>query len=79
MTVVLLRRTLLAIGGMEPTDISDSGSHADLYTGITLFSQLALKEFVELGVEDSVCDELSPLGDRTLLSGHVGRCRRKEV
>ena len=57
------------------TDIGDSGSHADLDTGVTLLGQLTLEKLVQLGVENTIGDELSALRDSTLLSGHVGRLR----
>lgn len=53
------------------TDISDGGSDANFDARVTLLSQLALEELVQLSVEDSVGDELSALGDSTLLGGHV--------
>lgn len=42
----------------ELTDVGDGGSHANLNTGVTLLGQLALEELVELGIEDTVGDEL---------------------
>lgn len=57
----LLAEDLLSVGGADD-DVGNGGGDADFDTGITLLSQLALEEFVQLGVEDTVGDELSPLG-----------------
>jgi hypothetical protein len=55
------------------TDVGDGGSDADLDAGVALLGQLTLEELVQLGIEDTVGDELSALGDSTLLSGgHFG-------
>ena len=52
------------------TDIGDGRSHTDLDTRVALLSQLALEELVQLGIEDTVGDELSALRDSSLDSGH---------
>jgi hypothetical protein len=57
----LLAEDLLGVGGSDD-DVGDSGGDADLDAGVALLSELALEELVELGVEDTVSDELSPLG-----------------
>jgi hypothetical protein len=57
----LLAENLLGVGGSDD-DIGDGGGNADLDAGVALLSELALEELVELGVEDTVGDELSPLG-----------------
>lgn len=57
----LLTENLLGVGGADD-DVGDGGSDADLDARVTLLSELALEELVELGVEDTVGDELSPLG-----------------
>jgi len=57
----LLTENLLGVGGSDD-DVGNGGSDADLDAGVTLLSELALEELVELGVEDTVSDELSPLG-----------------
>lgn len=57
----LLTENLLSVGGADD-DVGDGGGDADLDAGVTLLSELALEELVELGVEDTVSDELSPLG-----------------
>lgn len=49
------------MGGSDD-DVGNGGGDADLDAGVTLLSELALEELVELGVEDTVSDELSPLG-----------------
>ncbi len=45
------------------TDISHCGRHSDFHARVSLFSQLALEELVQFGVEDAICDELSSFGD----------------
>jgi hypothetical protein len=57
----LLAENLLGVGGSDD-DVGNGGGDADLDAGVTLLSELALEELVELGVEDTVSDELSPLG-----------------
>jgi hypothetical protein len=57
----LLAENLLGVGGSDD-DVGNGGGNADLDAGVTLLSELALEELVELGVEDTVSDELSPLG-----------------
>lgn len=57
----LLTENLLGVGGSDD-DVGDGGCDADLDAGVTLLSELTLEELVELGVEDTVSDELSPLG-----------------
>ena len=42
------------MGGADD-DVGDGRGNADLDTGVTLLSKLALEELVELGVEDTVC------------------------
>lgn len=57
----LLAEDLLGVGGADD-DVGDGGSDADLDAGVALLGELTLEELVELGVEDTVSDELSPLG-----------------
>ena len=57
----LLAQNLLGVCGADD-DVGDGGRDADLDAGVTLLSELALEELVQLGVEDTVGDELSPLG-----------------
>lgn len=57
----LLAEDLLGVGGADD-DVGDGGGDADLDAGVALLSELALEELVQLGVEDTVGDELSPLG-----------------
>lgn len=57
----LLSENLLGVGGADD-DVGDGGSDADFDARVSLLSQLALEELVQLGVEDTVSDELSPLG-----------------
>ena len=53
------------------TDICDSWCDADFHPRISLFCQLALKELVQLGVENSIGDKFPTFGDSASLSrGH---------
>ena len=56
----LLAENLLCVGGPDD-DIGDGGSDADLDARVSLLSQFALEELVQLGVEDTIGHELSPL------------------
>lgn len=57
----LLTEDLLGVGGADD-DVGDGGGDADFDAGVSLLGQLALEELVQLGVEDTIGDELSPLG-----------------
>lgn len=57
----LLAEDLLRVGGTDD-DVGDGGGDADFDARVALLSQLALEELVQLGVKDTVGDELSPLG-----------------
>lgn len=57
----LLTEDLLGVGGTDD-DVGDGGGDADFDAGVTLLGQLALEELVQLGVENTIGDELSPLG-----------------
>lgn len=57
----LLAENLLGVGGADD-DVGDGWGNADLDARVTLLSKLALEELVQLGVEDTIGDELSPLG-----------------
>ena len=78
----LLTKHFLSVGRTDD-DVGDGGRDADLDARVTLLSQLALEELVQLGVEDTVGDELSALGDVDAAHGlsggflllHVGRRR----
>jgi hypothetical protein len=58
----LLTENLLGVGCTDD-DVGDGRSDTDFDAGVTLLSEFALEEFVELGVEDTVGDELSALGN----------------
>lgn len=47
----------------ERTDVGDGRGDADFDTRITLLGQLAGEELVQLGIENTVGDELATLGD----------------
>lgn len=71
----LLAEDLLSVGGADD-DVGNSGGNADFDTRVSLLGQLALEELVQLGVEDTVGDELSPLGAvNTMLSVKSSRIR----
>ena len=59
----LLAEDLLGVRGADD-DIGDGRGDADLDARVALLGELALEELVQLGVEDTVSDELSPLGAR---------------
>ena len=54
----LLSKNLLGVCGADD-DVGDSGGDADLDAGVTLLSELALEELVQLGVENTVCGGLA--------------------
>jgi hypothetical protein len=43
-------------------DVGDGRGDADFDAGVALLGQLTLEEFVQFGVENTIGDELSPLG-----------------
>lgn len=49
------------MGGADD-DVGNGGGDANFDAGVALLSQLALEELVQLGIEDTIGDELSPLG-----------------
>lgn len=57
------------MGGTDD-DVGDGRGHADLNTGVSLLSELALEELVQLSVEDTVGDELPALGEVGAGVGH---------
>jgi hypothetical protein len=56
----LLTQDLLGVRRADD-DVGDGGRDADLDARVALLGQLALEELVQLGIEDTVGDELSPL------------------
>lgn len=52
-------------------DVGDRGRDADLDAGVTLLSELALEELVELGVENTVCGGESAMHDD---DSHISMC-----
>lgn len=56
----LLAENFLGVGCADD-NIGDGGGDSDFDTRVSLLSQLALEEFVQFCVEDTVGDELSPL------------------
>lgn len=57
----LLAENLLGVGGADD-DVGNGRGDANLDARVSLLSELALEELVELGIEDTIGDELSPLG-----------------
>lgn len=53
------------MGGADD-DVGDCGCDADFDARVALLSELTLEELVQLGVEDTVSDELSALGARKM-------------
>lgn len=43
-------------------DVGDGRGDADLYARVALLGEFSLEELIEFGVENTVGDELSPLG-----------------
>jgi hypothetical protein len=56
----LLAENFLGMGGADD-DVGDGGSDSNFDAGISFFSQFTLEELVQFGVEDTICDKLSPL------------------
>jgi hypothetical protein len=56
----LLSENFLCVGCAND-DVGDGWGNADLDSRVSFLSQLALEELVQFGVEDTICDELSPL------------------
>lgn len=69
----LLAENLLGVGGAD-NDVGDGGGDADFDAGVTLLSQLALEELVQLGVENTVGDELSALGTVSQKKSPSAKC-----
>lgn len=66
----LLAEDLLGVRSADD-DVGDGGGDANLDARVALLSELALEELVELGVEDTVGDELSSLGDLSTWVSHL--------
>lgn len=62
----LLSKNLLGVCGADD-DVGDGWRNADLNTRVSLLGQLALEELVQLSVEDTIGDELPPLGAATIV------------
>ena len=62
--------SIFEISRMERTDISDGWSHSNFDAGVAFLRQLALEEFIQFGVEDTIGHEFAALGDGTLRSSH---------
>jgi hypothetical protein len=58
----LLAENFLCVGGADD-NIGDSWGNSDFDTRVSFLSQLALEELVQLGIEDTIGDELPLLGD----------------
>lgn len=69
----LLAEDLLGVCGADD-DVGDGGGDADFDAGVALLSELALEELVQLGVENTVGDELPPLGTKVRENTLVSTC-----
>lgn len=58
----VLTEHLVGVGGSD-NNLGLGGGESDLDTGVSLLGELSGEELVELGVEDTVGDDLSLLGD----------------
>jgi hypothetical protein len=56
----LLAENFLCVGGSDD-DIGDGGCDTDFDSRVSFLSKFALEKLVQFGVEDTICDELSPL------------------
>ena len=61
-TAALLTKDFLSLGGVDH-DLGTGGGDTVVNTAEAILSELALEELVELGVEDTVADELSLLAE----------------
>lgn len=61
-SAALLSEDLLGVCRADD-DVGDCRGDTDFNARVALLGQLALEELVELGVEDTVCNELATLGD----------------
>ena len=68
----LVRRMKALVTESGYTDVCDCRSDANLDAGVALLGKFALEELVKLGVENTISNELPPLGDGSGLCGsHV--------
>lgn len=68
-----LRQICSSPGSRRLTDVSHSRRDADLHARVSFLGQLALEELVQLGVENTVGDELPTLRDGSArLCSHIG-------
>ena len=56
----LLTENFLCVRGSND-NVGNGGCNSDFYAGISFLSKFTLEELVQLGVEDTICDELSAL------------------
>lgn len=56
----MLAENFLCVGGSND-DIGDGRCNSDFDAGVSFLRKFALEELVQFGVEDTICDELSPL------------------
>ncbi len=47
--------------GSPNNDVGDGGSNSDFDTRVSLLRKFTLEELVQLSVENTICDKLSPL------------------
>jgi hypothetical protein len=56
----LLAENFLGVGCTDD-DVGDGGSNSDFDARVSFLGQFTLEKLVQLGVEDTICDKLSPL------------------
>lgn len=56
--------------GILRTDVGDCWGDSNFDARIAFLCQLALEEFVQFSVEDTICNEFTALGDGSLGSSH---------
>jgi hypothetical protein len=66
------------VGGADD-DVGDGGSDADLDAGVTLLGKLALEEFVEFGIEDTVWNCEGEISLRSRQARAHNKCRNRIV
>jgi hypothetical protein len=66
----LLAENFLGVGRSND-DIGDGGCDTDFDSRVSFLSKFALEELVQFGVEDTICDELSPLRAVRRVSNYV--------
>jgi len=66
----LLAKDFLCVCGADD-DVGNGGCDSDFNARVALLSEFALEELVELGVEDTVSNELATLGAEEVLANNT--------